>query len=100
AKQYHLSLYERMPAPARGLLGAALFALPGAANMPLLRRARSYIEQARLPMPARYQAYNLLDHLGAERVFRADFLAQVDRSLPLTRLDDAYRSTNARSLIN
>ena len=100
ARQYRLALYERAPAAARALLAAALFALPGAARMPLLRRARSYVEQARLPMPARYESYNLLQRLGPDQVFRAEFLAQVDRAHPLDRLTHAYRATNAQSLIN
>jgi asparagine synthase (glutamine-hydrolysing) len=100
ARQYRLSLYERLPAVARAALSGVLFGLPGAGKVPLLRRGRSYIEQARLPMPARYESYNLLQRLGPEQVFRADFLAEVDRGLPMARLEQAYAGAHAQSLIN
>jgi len=100
ARQYRLSLYERLPRVARAALSGVLFGLPGASKVPLLRRGRSYIEQARLPMPARYESYNLLERLGPEHVFNADFLAEVDRDLPMARLEQAYAGTHAQSLIN
>jgi len=100
ARQYRLSLYDRLPRVARAALSGVLFGLPGTTNVPLLRRGRSYIEQARLPMPARYESYNLLERLGPEHVFNADFLAQVDRGLPMARLEQVYAGTHAQSLIN
>ena len=100
AKQYRLSLLERTPQPARALFAAAVSALPGANVFALVRRAKSYIQQASLPMPARYESYNLLERLGPAHVFRPDFLAQVNTAHPLARLRATYGATNAQSLIN
>jgi asparagine synthase (glutamine-hydrolysing) len=51
-------------------------------------------------MPARLETYNLLDRFGANRVFDAEFLAQIDTREPLALLEAAYRESNAASLIN
>jgi asparagine synthase (glutamine-hydrolysing) len=101
ARQYQLALYERIPsAMRRGLIEAVLIDGPDMSRIPLLGKARSYVEQARLPMPARYETYNLLERLGPGNVFAADFLAQVDRGGPRAKLEQVYASTNAQSLIN
>jgi asparagine synthase (glutamine-hydrolysing) len=100
ARQYQLALYERLPDAARALLSTVLFGLPGSGKVPLLRRGRSYVEQARQPMPARYESYNLLERLGPENVFSMEFLAEVDRGMPLSRLEQVYGAAQADSLIN
>lgn len=101
ARQYQLALYERVPeALRRGVLEPLLLGLPGMTAIPVLRKARSYVEQARLTMPARYDSYNLLERLGPGNVFAADFLAEIDPGLPRARLREAYDSTRASSLIN
>jgi asparagine synthase (glutamine-hydrolysing) len=66
----------------------------------LLRKARSYIEQASLPMPDRYDSYNLLERIGPASIFADDFLASVDPSVPLARQREVYEDTTAASLIN
>jgi asparagine synthase (glutamine-hydrolysing) len=101
AKQAQLAYYERIPPSLRrGLLEPLLLGWAGTASLPLARKARSYVAQARSPMPARYESYNLLERLGPGNVFAAEFLAGIDQARPLTRLQEAYRSTEASSLIN
>ncbi len=101
AKQYQFAMYDRIPAAFRHrVLEPVLHNLPGLAGIPILGKARSYVAQARLPMPARLESYNLLERLGPENVFCADFLASVDRNAPLARLAATYDSVQAASLIN
>lgn len=101
AKQYQFSLYDRIPAALRrGLIEPLLFGLPGADRMPMIRKARSYIEQATLPMPARYESYNLLERLGIVNVLTADFIAAVDPGRPLALMTETYNSAKAKTLIN
>ncbi|MCC6531353.1 MAG: asparagine synthase [Burkholderiales bacterium] len=101
AKQYVFSLYERLPEWLRSkvvrpaLNGSAVVDAIG-----VLRKARSYVQQASIPMPARLQTYNLVDRLGRERMFQDDFLARVDAGEPLRHLDDIYHGAHAQSLIN
>jgi len=70
------------------------------ARVPLLRKVRSYIEQARPPMPLRYTSYNLLMHLGNANVLAPEFLASIDADHPQKLLADAYAPYAEASLIN
>ena len=100
AKQYQLALYQRIPSALRRLLEPAVLGMPGVASVPILRKVHSYVGQARLPMPARYDTYNLLTRLGPENVFDREFLAEVDPAAPLALLGGEYADTQAKSLIN
>jgi asparagine synthase (glutamine-hydrolysing) len=101
AKQHLLSLYGHVPGPLRSaLIEPLLMHLPGIGSVPPLRKLRSYVEQARPPMPARYESYNLLQHLGAANVLNADFLAQVDTTHPSQLMAQAYAPLAGDSLVN
>jgi hypothetical protein len=101
AKQHLLGLYQRLPAPLRQLaIEPLLFSIPGAGALPLLRKIRSYVEQARPPMPLRYESYNLLQHFGVENVFTPEYLDSVDARHPLALLADAHAPFAGASLIN
>lgn len=101
AKQHVFELYERVPRLLRkGLLEPAVFNFPGGERVRLLRKARSYIEQASVGMPARLETYNLLGRYGPQQVFTDDFLAAADIGNPLATLERNYGRSEARSLIN
>jgi asparagine synthase (glutamine-hydrolysing) len=48
----------------------------------VVRKAASYVGQARIPMPSRMEAYNLLNRFGHSSVFRPEFLELVDQEAP------------------
>jgi asparagine synthase (glutamine-hydrolysing) len=101
AKQHVFELYERVPRLVRkALLEPAVFNFPGGERVRLLRKARSYIEQASLGMPARLETYNLLGRYGPQQVFTDDFLAAADIGNPIATLERNYGRSEARSLIN
>jgi asparagine synthase (glutamine-hydrolysing) len=101
SKQHVFALYEKVPSLLRkALLEPAVFNFPGGQHVKLLRKARSYIEQASVPMPARLETYNLLGRYGPQQVFTADFLAGADPALPLAGLNHTYGQSDAPSLIN
>ena len=83
AKQRMFGWYDKVPGVLRkGLLEPILQHTP-VGGLPLARKGRSYIEQARVPMPDRLQPYNLLLRQGLSETFTADFLARVDTQAPL-----------------
>ncbi len=83
AKQRVFGYYDQVPGVLRrGLLEPVLQGTPVGA-LPLARKGRSYIEQARVPLPDRMQMYNLLLRLGPDNIFERGFLAQVDAGDPL-----------------
>lgn len=101
AKQYQLSLYEKLPAAVRtALIEPLLLPARGLAAFPLLRKARSYVEQASRPMPARYDSYNLVDRLGPQTVFTPEFLSRVDPGAPRKLMNETYENFSRASLIN
>jgi asparagine synthase (glutamine-hydrolysing) len=101
AKQYQFSLYGLLPQAIRGgAIEPMLLGLPGIERVPVLRKARSYVAQARLAMPLRYESYNLLERLGSANVLDEQFLASVDRSRPIALMKEVYDSAKAGSLVN
>src|SRR5713101_3654499 len=81
----------------KGLIEPVLSLLP---PVSLMGKAQRYVAHASMPMPARYDNYNLLERLGPEAVFTRDFLDAVDRALPPARMAQAYHAAHAQSLIN
>ena len=101
AQQYLFSLYEHLPLALRKqIVEPLVFCIPSGANLPLIRKARSYIEQATVPMPARTETYNLLGRYGHKEVFTSEFLATVNPGQPIALLNETYYQAHAKSLIN
>jgi len=98
AKQYLYSLYSDLPRVLRkSLIEPVLGLLP---SVSLMGKAQRYVGNASMPMPARYDNYNLLEELGPTAVFARDFLDAVDRALPPAQVALAYNSTQTSSPIN
>ena len=101
AKQKIFSLYEAVPESLRRIAIEPLaFGIPGGKAFMPLRKLRSYIEQASVPLPARLETYNLLNRLGAANVFTAEFLATINIEHPFTLMNSIYQGAHAKTQIN
>jgi asparagine synthase (glutamine-hydrolysing) len=101
ATQYLLSLYTAVPDWLRAkLIEPLALRFPGAEMIPGMRKVRGYIRLASTPMPARLESYNLVERLGATRIFNGEFLTATDPGAPLRQLAETYGRAHARSLIN
>jgi asparagine synthase (glutamine-hydrolysing) len=101
AKQRLFGLYDHLPGMVRkGILEPALGGGGPIARLPIIRKAASYVEQARVPMPDRLQMYNLLAKLGMEQVLTTEFLSSVDTEEPLRQQRGAYAECSATADIN
>jgi asparagine synthase (glutamine-hydrolysing) len=101
AKQYIFSFYDHLPAVLRKqILEPLVFGIPGGKNLPVISKARSYIEQATIPMPARTETYNLLGRYGHEEVFTNEFLSTVNSGQPIELINETFNRSHAQSLIN
>jgi len=101
AKQSVLELYTALPAALRAVALDPLAAYTGPlASLPFLRKFRSYIEQARVPLPDRLETYNLLHHFGTAQVFAPDFLEQIRDDEPLQLLREVYHRAPTDSCLN
>jgi len=100
AKQRVFGWYDAVPGVLRrGLLQPLLEGTPIGA-LPLARKGRSYVEQAKVPLPDRMQMYNLLLRLGTADVFTPDFLARVDAEDPLRQQRAVWQQTGEASALN
>lgn len=100
AKQRLFGYYEKVPGLIKGaLLEPALMQTP-LGKLPLMRKAASYIEQARTPLPDRTAKYNLIYHLGLEKVFPSSFLEGIDSDAPLKLQRRVWGEVNAHALVN
>ncbi len=98
ATQQVYSIYSDLPAIVRkAAIEPVAEALPAVG---LIGKAQRYIATASMPMPARYDNYNLLERIGPETIFTSDFLAAIDRKAPALQLERAYGAAQAESLIN
>lgn len=101
AKQRIFALYSGLPRGLRRrLIEPVVRAVPGGHALPAVRKLRSYISQANVPLPARLETYNLLTRFGFDNVFTADFLSEVDSRAPSAALEQTYRGARADSALN
>ncbi len=83
AKQRVFGWYQHVPGFLQKGLMEPVLSTRAAAAFALTRKAGSYVEQARTPMPDRLQMYNLIMRLGPSEVLTPQFMAQIDTAAPL-----------------
>lgn len=100
-KQLVFERYFAVPAPLRRyLLKPVVFQAARLGFIPLAGKARSYIEQAEVPLPARLETYNFLQRSPLAEIFTADFLAAIDPGEPLANLTEVYQRTASAQVID
>ncbi|GAA0856945.1 asparagine synthase C-terminal domain-containing protein [Aliiglaciecola litoralis] len=58
--------------------------------LPGFKKVASYLNQARVKLPARLQTHNFVNQLGVENIFHADLLSDVNPSLPEQQLKQRF----------
>ncbi len=98
AKQWVFSLYDQVPKALRkAVVEPMLSAMPASGPV---RKAQSYVQQANLGMPDRMESYNLLERLGVERVFKPEFVAEIDPERPIRLIQEIYHEAEADHTLN
>ena len=100
AKQRVFGWYGLLPAALRRGLMEPLFEQTPIGRLPLLKKGTSYIEQAKVPMPARLQMYNLLLRLGVADVLTPQFLAHVDAEAPAKHQQTVWDAARTKDDLN
>lgn len=95
AKQKLFQIYYNLPPTLREkCLTPAAKHLPNTPS--LLRKVKSYIEQATVPLPDRLQSYNFLNRHPADEMFTCEFIEQVNQEEPIEFMRSTYgRPENA-----
>jgi len=100
AKQRVFGWYDHVPRVLQKGLMEPLLGTRAAAAATLTRKAESYVEQARVPMPDRLQMYNLIMRLGPNEVLTPGMLSCIDLGLPLQMQHEVWRANNQCSPLN
>jgi asparagine synthase (glutamine-hydrolysing) len=97
AKQMVFEHYGRLPESVRKhLIEPVASSFPyGDALLPV-RKLKSYITQARMPLPERLESYNFVYRQSLDEMFEPEFLASVNPDIPKELLRDAYFRTDAK----
>ena len=99
AKQKVFEAYTRIPSVIRQNCVEPLAKnLPD--GMPLIGKARSYIEQANTPLPDRLQSYNFLHRYATEDIFTKDFMGEISPESPLQLQRSVYALPEQASTLN
>ena len=101
AKQKLFEAYHLLPRMLRrGLIEPLALGIPGAERIAPLRRLRSYVSQALMPLPDRLESYNFLRRVRLDDIFQPHFLSEVDPARPLELQREVYRRTASASPVN
>ncbi|MCX7894146.1 MAG: asparagine synthetase B [Burkholderiales bacterium] len=101
AKQKVFEAYRLVPKALRErLVEPLLLNLPGADRVAPIRKLRSYVRQARVPLPDRLETYNFLvrEELGA--MLEPDFVASVSPEHPFALMREVYGRAASASAVN
>jgi asparagine synthase (glutamine-hydrolysing) len=101
AKQRIFDAYGRIPSPLRiGFIEPAIAGSRALKRIPAIRKAASYVEQAKIPLPHRLDVYNLLLRIGIDEVLTAEFLETIDKAEHIRQQAETYAACSARTPIN
>jgi asparagine synthase (glutamine-hydrolysing) len=100
AKQQVFEFYNLIPGVAQKALHASLSHSETVDKITLLRKSKSYIDQASIPLPDRLQTYNFLHRHNPEEVFSNDFLGQINSHLPLDLQHHWYHQPQSVTALN
>jgi asparagine synthase (glutamine-hydrolysing) len=91
AKQKVFELYYKIPAPLRKLLlEIPLDKVSEEHPITLLRKAASYVRQAKIGLPNRLYTYNFLHRIDPQSVFNESLLQAVNQQTPLNEINKRY----------
>jgi len=93
ATQRLFGFYDQVPGILRTGLIEPIVGNAALSRIPLVRKAGSYVRQAKQPMPDRLQNYNLITRVGPEQVLSPALLQQVKLNGPLEHQRQVWHST-------
>jgi asparagine synthase (glutamine-hydrolysing) len=91
AKQLVFEHYSRLPGFLRNhLIKPLANGIPGGDALLPIRKLKSYIRQASIPLPERMETYNFIYRQPLDEMFEPEFLASVNPEVPKEMLRDTY----------
>lgn len=71
-----------------------------ATKLPGLKKAHSYIKQAKVPLPDRLDSYNFLNRFDLTQMFTPSLLQQIDPHLPAQQKRERYNACRSNDVID
>ena len=100
-KQMLFEFYKTIPETIRNLfLEPALLNNSLAGKLPVIKKANSYIKQAKIQLPDRLETYNFLHRHESSEIFTEEFLSKVNPLFPLENLRETYNTPEDASCLN
>ena len=99
AKQGVFERYHRVPSLLRNIVEPLVMKFPLGGSIMPLRKARSYLQQARVPLPDRMETYNFLHRSPLQEILEPEFLKAVDTERPLELAREAYFRCGSAEMI-
>lgn len=93
-------LYQRIPSwLRRQVLEPAVRSISPEGRFPPLSKVRSYIDQALIPLPDRFESWNYMYREGGRNMLHDDFAASIDPEGPLHGLRAVWNSSPSDNLL-
>jgi asparagine synthase (glutamine-hydrolysing) len=93
--------YFRIPSWLRsGVIFPLSRAIGAESSIAPLRKLRSYVDQASVRLPERFETWNFMYRQGAEKVLDPDLLASIDPRAPFTDMQCVFDELPDASLLN
>ena len=100
ANQQIFEIYGKLPVWMRRGLVDPVAAIPGLGSVPGLKKIKSYVDQARTPLPDRLESYNFLHRTPLAQIFDGGFLSRVDPDAPMLSQRECYGRTRSAAIVN
>jgi asparagine synthase (glutamine-hydrolysing) len=91
-------LFSQLPSGIGHAIAGCLDVLP-ATPFSLIRRARSYVQRALQPMPARMRTYEYLSPDTCPKIFEPEFLDCADSAVPVRVMEHIYARTDTHNVL-
>lgn len=101
AKQQVFEFFGRLPAWARqGLIEPLSRRISPDSPITPFRKMRSYVDQARIPLPERLETWNLFYRTADSEIFEPEFASRIDARAPIDTMVRVYGSVPDSTLLN
>jgi asparagine synthase (glutamine-hydrolysing) len=100
ATQKLFNIYSSIPKWARDIIIEPSFCNSLAGSLPIAKKVKSYIEQAKVSMPKRMQTYNILHVHQTNSIFDSNYLGEINCDYPLDLISETYNEMQDASLLN
>lgn len=99
AKQRMFGYYDRLPAWVQRASRALARNTSSESRISPLRKLKSYVEQASVPLPERFETWNFVYREGRRRLLDADFAAAIDLEGPLRLMREVWESAPSADVL-